>query len=199
MPNILAEVSEMRIFIITAVVFLLTLSPAFAAGDRCSDNFKINKRICCIGDYYLDIDGGDVYLYPDRHHHDEIRITDDFRLFVNGHEIDLDNEDRELVEKIHNLALDIEKQAYLIGKEGAKLGAAGAKIGIQAVAGVFKLLRFDYDSDDLEQEMEIKAEMLEAQAEILEEEAEELEDMADELEMLADRLERDIPELRDHY
>ncbi len=188
----------MRIFIITAVVFL-SLSPAMAAGDLCGDNFKINKRICYIGDYDLDIDGGDVYLYPNRHHRDEIRITDDYRLFVNGHEIDLDDEDRELVEEIHNLVLDIEKQAYSIGKEGAKLGAAGAKIGIQAVAGVFKLLRFDYDSDDLEKEMEIKAEKLEAQAERLEEQAEELEYMADELETLADRLERDIPELRDYY
>lgn len=189
----------MRVSIIAAVVFLLTLSPAMAAGNRCSDNFKINKHICCIGDYHLDIDGGDVYLYPDRHHHDEIRITDDCGLFVNGHEIDLDDEGRELVGEIYNMALDIEKQAYLIGKEGAKLGVAGAKIGIQAVAGVFKLLRFDYDSDDLEHEMEIEAEMLEARAEILEEEAEELENMADELETLVDRLEMDIPELRDHY
>ncbi|MEE9555023.1 MAG: hypothetical protein V3W18_12055 [candidate division Zixibacteria bacterium] len=188
----------MRIFITIIMLFLLSFSPAIAAGNDCSDNFSINKRICCIGDYDLDIDGGDVYLYPDRHHYDEIRITEDYRLFVNGHEIDLDDDEKELVGEIHELALDIEKQAYAIGREGAKLGAAGAKIGIQAVAGVFKLLRFDYDSEDLEEEIEYKAQKLEAQAEELEERAEDLEDMADELETLADRLERDIPEIRDN-
>ena len=186
----------MRTFIIIMAVSFIALSPAWAAGDNCRD-ISIKKDVCCIGDYDLDVEDGTVYLYLDGHRHDEIRITDDSRLFVNGREIDLDDEQKEMVKEIHDRAIDIENQAYAIAREGAKIGAAGAKIGIQAVAGIFKLIRSDYDSDDLEREMEYKTEELEAQAEKLEELADQLEDDADELERQIDKMEREFSEIRD--
>ena len=78
-----------------------------------------------------------------------------------------------------------------------KIGAAGARLGIEAIASVFKLLRWDYDSDDLEREIERKAEKIEARAERLEARAEKIEQMACELERIEEKLERQIPEMRE--
>ena len=186
----------MRTFIIVLTVFLIGLTPVYAAGDKCCD-ISIKKDICFIGDYDFDVENGNVYLYPDNRRHDEIRITDDSRLYINGREIDLDDDQRELVNEIHSLAINLENQAHDIALQGAKIGAAGAQIGIHAVAGIFKLIRSDYDSEDLESELEYKAERLEEQAEKLEELAEALEDDADELERQIEKMEREFSEIRE--
>jgi len=198
----------MRTSIIALAISILTISPTMASNDGCCGNkainiedFRIEKivshdDICRIGDYDLDVNNGLVFLYPRRGHFDKIKITGDYRLFVDGREYDLDSENKELVKQIHDLAMKIEEDASVIGREGARLGAAGAKIGIDAVAGVFRLIRSDYDSQDLEREMELKAEKLEARAARLEERATELEAKADDLERLGDKLEQQIPKLR---
>ncbi len=186
----------MRTFVISLAAFVMAFSPALAAGNKCCDVSTWND-ICDIGDYDLDIEDEAICLYPDGRHRDEIRITAEHRLYVKGQEVDLDDEQRELIKEIYIMAIDLEGRAKEIALEGAGIGAAGAAMGIQAVAGIFKLASVDYDSEDLEREMEYKAEKLEARAEELEELADKLEDDVQALETRLDRLEGEFPEIGD--
>ena len=77
------------------------------------------------------------------------------------------------------------------------IGLAGAKLGLSAVACVAKLRLDDYDSDDMEDDIEVKTEDLEKMAGKLEKKAEKIEDMADDLEKTHKKLRRSIPELGD--
>ena len=57
--------------------------------------------------------------------------------------------------------------AKMLGIEGAKIGAGGVKLGFTAIAKVVKLLSDEYDTDDLEEDLEREAEKLEKKAERL--------------------------------
>ncbi len=204
----------MRTFIIILGLSLMTFSPAAAADNDCGEYSFISKfdcRVvsydfdclpldcvprCDIGNYEMEIDDGTIILSPRSRRYSEVKITDDCRLYVNGRKVELDDEQKELVMEFHGLAVQIEEDARKIGKEGAKIGVAGAKLGIDALASVFKLLRSDYDSDDLEREIEHKAAKIEAMAEKLEARAEKIEQMACELEMIEEKMERKILEMR---
>jgi len=187
----------MKIIFMTIAVSMLALSSAGAANDSRCIYPNIEKQICCLDNFNFDVHDGNVIFRPKHDGHEKIKITDDYRLFVNGREYELNAEDKELVKEMHGLATGIEKEARKIGREGAKIGAAGAKLGLEALASVVKLLRSDYDSRDLEREMEEKAAKLESRAAELEKKARKLEDMADELDKLEMKLEQRIPELRE--
>jgi len=73
-------------------------------------------------------------------------------------------------------------------KGNRKQAVRGAKPGLEAIACVFKLLRSDYDSDDLEREIEAEADKPEAKAEKLEIKPEKIEEMAENLEDLHEDL-----------
>ncbi len=205
----------MRAVTIILILSLAAFSSAVAAeGDRCEYRV-IDKgdccivkydhgcctwdfgRACCTKNYEIDIDDGAILLSPKSRGYAKVKITDDYRLYVNGRKVELDDDQKELVKQFHDLAIQIQEDAEEIGYEGAKIGVAGAKLGVDAIASVFKLLRWDYDSDDLEREIEQKAAKLEARAERLEAKAEKIEAMADELETIEEKLERQIPELRE--
>lgn len=151
----------------------------------------------CVGNYELDIDDDVVYLIPRSKGFNKVRITADHRLYVNHEEIELSDSQKELVGEFHGLAVGLNEDAKAIGYEGAKIGAAGAKLGLEALASVVKLLRSDYDSDDLEREIEFKASKIEAKAAKLEEKADKLEEKADRLKIIEEKLEREIPQLRE--
>jgi predicted nucleic acid-binding Zn-ribbon protein len=197
----------MKTFIIAISLLPLAFSSATAGPGDCCERAKSWGRYCCferccpyIGDwsldnYDIDVDRSTIHLRPRSRGYSKARITGDCRLYVNGDRIDLDREQKELVEEFHDLVFDIRDEARSIAREGAKLGAAGASLGIQALGSVFKLLSPYYDSDDLEREMEAKASKLEARAEKIEERAERIEEMTDKLKLLEKRLERRIPEL----
>lgn len=131
----------------------------------------------------VDIDGDSIIL-TDKDSRDEVEITGEYDLYVNGKEIELNDDQRKLVKEYYELYFEIIDYAKRIGLEGARLGVEGAAIGVKAVAGVFKMLSPDYDSEDLEAELEAQADKLEAKADVLEDRAEDIEDMADELEDL---------------
>lgn len=144
----------------------------------------------------VDIEGSTLILTDERTD-DYVEISEDFELFVNGELIPVSKDEKLLLEKYYHLYFDIIDYAKRIGLEGAKIGVEGAAIGVKAVAGVFKLLREDYDSEDLEAELEEEADKLEEKAEQLEDRAKNIEDMAEVLENLHYQLGDEIEALSD--
>ncbi|MBU0984807.1 MAG: YggN family protein [candidate division Zixibacteria bacterium] len=164
-------------------------------------------------------EASDSYVTWDTYHHDDIsvkikkdgtlqirhkgrdrtrvEITSDYDLYIGGKKIVTNDRQEELLAQFYGLTMDVRVQAMEIGKEGAKIGLEGAKLGLSAIGRVFKLLSSNYDTDDLEREMERDAEKLELKAEKLEEKADQIEELVDELEYIADDLRAEIPELRE--
>jgi hypothetical protein len=204
----------MRVFIAVLILSMAAWSLAAAAGpsagkccvidkDCCGFSYdhKANTitigpdQLCCVGKYNIRIRDDDVILKPRHRRHPKVRITGDYRLYVDGDLVETNDEQKELLRDFHGLAMDMHREACKIGIEGAKIGAAGAKIGVDAIAGLFKLLSPHYDSDDLERELEAKADKIEARANELEAKADKIEQMADELEDLESELRDKIPEI----
>jgi hypothetical protein len=128
---------------------------------------------------------------------EEVRFTENGKLFINDEEIKLDDNQRALVIDFYADSREIYDQAIDIGKEGAKIGIKGAALGIDAIGSLAKLLSSDYDIEDYEKEMEAKAKRLEKQADKLEARAEKIEQMAENLEEAADRMQDAIPKIDD--
>ncbi len=176
----------------------LTCSPLLA-GERTSyhsdRHFDFDQSH--LSDVDLDIDRDGTIIIEAKHRkRQEVEITKEFELFINGDQITLDEDQRKLVEEYYLLMTDLIDQAKAIGLEGAKVGVEGAKLGLTAVGKLFKLLSPRYDTDDYEREIEDAAERLEMKAEKLEEKAEIIEDIADDLDDLAHEMRREIPEIR---
>ena len=189
------------------IVLLLTLSVAAApvsAGIRGHSNSVI----------VIDDDGDRVWreetsfdleddvliiTHEDNDARTVVEITKAYELYIDGDQVALDDSQQALVGEFYETCLGIYAEAKEIGWEGAKIGVDGAKLGLKAIGCLFKLLSPNYDSDDMERELEREAKKLEIKAEVLEERAEIIEDMADEVEDLAYEMRRKIPELRDLY
>jgi hypothetical protein len=144
----------------------------------------------------IEIEDGSILIFPKYYDDQTIEITDSYELFINGREIDLDDDQQELIEEFHTRFFALIEEAKEIGIQGAAIGLKGAGVGIAAIAGICKLIDEDYDTDDLEKELEEKTKELEEKAEELEEQAEALEDLGHELETLAIEIHDEIPEIR---
>jgi hypothetical protein len=142
----------------------------------------------------INVDMEDNTLIITSNEDDEIvmEITEDYDLYLNGKEINLNAHQQELVKRYYHQWADIIDMAVVVGKKGAKIGIQGAKLGVKAVANLFKLIRSDYDTEDYEAEIEAAAEKIEAKAEKLEIEAEVIEELAEELNEIQDELEAEI-------
>ncbi len=167
----------------------------FAGTVNAWEKHSIFHNSCVMDNVSIDIDDGSVLLISHDHDGNEVEITGDYELYINGRHIKTTEEQKELLAEYHKLVLEITDCSKKIGLEGAKIGVKGAKLGLKAIACVFKLLRSDYDSDDLEREIEAEADKLEAKAKVLEIKAEKIEDMAEDLEDLHEDLADEIPEL----
>ncbi len=182
------------------LVFIIAAAFTFAAfGDTDAEcRIKYKDHDSYLGfrddDVEVDFDDGSIIFYSDRDD-DEVEITEDYELLINGKRIKLDKDQEKLVERYYDNMEDIVDFAKELGIEGAKIGASGAKLGLDALAKVFMLLDDDYDSDDLEKEMEKAADKIERRAKKLEKKAEKIEDMADDLERTHRKLRRAVPEL----
>ena len=178
-------------YVTVSLLLIFSFTLFVHAADE--NDFK-RKYMSCIKNADLNIEDENITIYDDDN---SIEITRDYELYVNGRFVKTNTEQKRLLKEYHSAIFEIIDRAKDIGKEGAKLGIDGAKIGLKAIVGVFKLMRDDYDSGDLEEELELKAEELEEKAEELEKEAEKLEYLADNLEELHDELKEEIPELQD--
>ena len=191
----------MRILLIALLTGLLLLSAATStlAGRH------YDRRVNIQHDHFLDRhddlsfdldDGTLIITYErDRRDYSVVEFTEDYQLFIDGDEVELNDDQRELVGTFYDQSMDIVDYAKEIGWEGAKIGVEGAKLGVQAIGCLFKLLSPHYDSDDMEDEMERAAEEIEERAEVLEEKAELIEEMVEDLEDIADDMCDEIPEL----
>jgi hypothetical protein len=181
--------------ILTVSVLVLALSVIFSmdAGShrRCRDYDDGTFR-----NKHIDLEDGTLVI----EHDDEdwiVEITEDYELYVNGDRVKTDREQRKLLRSYYRDYEEIEEFAEEIGKEGAKIGLAGAKLGANAAICAAKLLLDDYDSDDMELEIEIDKEALEKMVKKIEKKADKIEDMADDFEKKHRKLRRSIPELGD--
>ena len=144
----------------------------------------------------IDIEDGDVIVeYESSDFYDIIVITENYKLYVNDKKVDLNEDQEKLVKLFYKQVKKIKKYTFSIGWEGAKIGVEGAKLGVKAIGRVIKLLSPNYDSDDLERDMERDAEAIEERAEKLEQKAEYVEELLDELDELANEMREKIPEL----
>ena len=191
----------MRILVITLLTGLLLLGTATTslAGrhyDRRGD-FHHNHFSNWDEDISFDLDDGTLIITCEqgRRELSVVEFTEDYELFIDGNEIELNDDQRELVHEFYDQSMDIVDYAKEIGWEGAKIGVEGAKLGAKAIGCLFKLLSPNYDSDDMENEIERAAENIEERAERLEEKAEFIEEMVKDLEDISDDMCDKIPEL----
>ena len=184
----------MKAVIVSFIIFIFIGSTVYGVDYKKKKHH--NHNLSVLDNVDVDIDDGSLIL-KDKKSADEVEITEEYDLIVNGKEISLNDDQQELVKDYYDLYFKIIEYAKHIGLEGARIGVEGAAIGVKAVAGVFKLLRDDYDSEDLEAELEAKSDELEAKAERLEDRAEDIEDMAEELEDLHYKLADNIEALDD--
>ncbi len=126
---------------------------------------------------------------------DEIRITPEYELFVNGRQIRLSPAQRSLLKDYYDTTFLIRAEAKYVAYEGLKIGLKGADLGLKAVGGLMKMLLTGYDEAKFEADMERAGEKLEAEAEVLEERAERIEEMAEHWEEVGEELILGIPEL----
>ena len=148
-----------------------------------------------VDDARFEFDGDEIIMSHLEAPREEIRITSDYRMFLDDDEITLTSEQRKTVEEFYLLSYTIRGEAKAIAKEGLKIGIKGAQLGLKAVGCVFKMLLTSYDEDDLDAEMEAEGDKIEAQAEKLEVRAEKLEVQLERWEDLGLQMKDQIPAL----
>jgi len=142
----------------------------------------------------IDIDGSTIFFTSD-YSDDEVEITDQYEIYLNGDRLKLTPGQQRLTEDCYETMFGILDNAGEIGLKGARVGLAGAKLGANAILKLLKVLGPGYDMDDFEREIEREADKIEARADLIERDAEVIEDMADDLENMMDRLFIEVPEL----
>ncbi len=180
---------------LSLISLALVLTMTFTAGANA-------RRLCWHDDDWtfnhksIDLEDGTLVI----EHDDEdwiVEITGDYKLYVNGERVKTDRQQKKLLRSYYRDYEDIEEFAGEIAEEGAMIGLAGARLGASAIACVAKLFIEDFDSDDVEYEIEIDTEDLEKLVKKLEKKAGKIEDMADDLEKTHKKLRKSISELED--
>ena len=184
----------LAIVLIVAVVFVS------AGQSEAGRRYKSHRGISGMGflpeDVSLDFDDGALTYYSDEYD-ETVEINEDGEIYVNNRRVKTDKHQEKLAEKYYEQMEDIIELAKEIGIEGAKLGVGGAKIGVKAVMSAVMLVLEDYDSYDLEEDLEKEAEKLERKAKKLEKKAEKIEDMADDFGRTHRKLRKAVPQLNE--
>lgn len=183
--------------ILIALIAVLLLFPAANAADlKCRNHVNRSFGTVWSNDHVdIDLDDGTIILKRQGRSKDRVEITENYELFVNEEQIDLDEDQQKLVKEFYDGSIALIDTAAQIGIEGAKIGLSGAALGLKAIGGVFKMIFTEYESEDFEDDMEDQAEEIEDRAEELEERAEELEDMAENVADVFYDMRREIPEI----
>ena len=145
-------------------------------------------------DVEVSLDDGSIMFTHDEPD-EKVEITEEYELIVNGRAVPLNHSQHRLVEKYYDCFSDVTGEAALIAKDAAKIGARGAKLGVCAIFGVLKLLSPDYDSKDLEVDLNLKADKIERMAERIEKRGAKLEKRAESLKCMHGELRHEIDEL----
>lgn len=175
------------------IILLLFVSVSFSSiwHDEKKDNF-----LAVYEDIDVSITNGSITLTCKYDNSEYLEITDKYDLYLNGKRVPLDEDQKKLVADYYDLLSSIIEYAKVIGLESVHIGVVGAKIGLKALAGVMKVLFTEYESEDLEDDLEGEEEKIEEMARDLEDKAEDLEHLATSLEEQHERLRREIPQIR---
>ncbi len=184
----------MKKFIQMSFIILMGISVLFAYDGKKHKHFNFPGHTT-LENVSVDMDDGTLIITSREDEELVMEITDDYDLYLNGEEIETNNDQRKIVKRYYHQWVDIVDMAKNIGIKGAKIGLEGAKLGMKAVVNLFKLMRADYDSDDYEAEIEAEAEKIEAKAEKIEIEAEEIDELVEDFEDLQKELEEEIKEI----
>lgn len=185
-------------FLVAMVALAALALPAgpAAAGHRHGEKHRISVGHDHDGQQ-VDLEDGWLLFRHDDHPREEVAISADGDLEVNGEAVRVDARDREALREFHLGFVEILDSATALGEEAAEVGVAGAALGAKALAKVIRLLDEDYDEADLEREMDAEEAKIEAVAAKLEAKGEAIEELADEWEADGRALKRRIPELRE--
>lgn len=183
----------MKKAILSLLIIFLGLSILSAHGPKKRHH---ERSISCLEHIDIDMDDGTLILKPRENDDVVVEITHDYRLYVDGDRIYLNDKQERIVKRYYDLFGELLESAKRVGIEGAKIGLRGAAIGLEALAGLCKLIDDDYDQEDLERELEIEADKLKIKAEELKYQAEELKEVAEELEDIHDEFVEEIPQVR---
>jgi len=145
-------------------------------------------------DVEVSLDDGSI-TFTEEETDETVRITEEYELIVDGRTVHLDHNQQRLVEKYYDRFSDLTEDAIELGKDAAKIGVDGAKLGVHALIGALKLLSSDYDSDDLEVDLDLKGDKIERMAERIEKRGARLEKKAESLKRLHGQLRHEIREL----
>jgi len=186
MRNILVLVSLVFAVspILTADDLKITIDdPGFRLKIEFDDNCKLFRK------------HGDIIVQSEDE--EEVAISEDGELWVNGHKVRVRRSERKLLIEYHELAMSLLDRCEDIAEQGVKLGLKGAVLGIKAATGVFKILLPGYSTEDYEKDVEKAAKKLEKKAEKIEDKGDKLQAMSEQLQDIHDELREKIKELDD--
>ena len=184
---------------ILVVMMLFTITSAIQAKHSKHDytrNTKIGFDGFTLDNINIDFDDKNLVV-TNTDENTSFKIDKKYELYINGSYVPTTPEQKILTKEMYTSIDLIVEEAKGIGWDGAKIGAEGAKLGFHAILCVFKLISPNYDTDDLENEIDMKASQLEKKAKKIERRAEHIEDMARDLELLSNKMREEIPELQE--
>jgi hypothetical protein len=180
----------------TLSVLLLLLSVSFAADGKWSDCKAHIHDAGFMEDVTINFDDDALLISWQEEPDETVEITGDYELYVNGKHIRTNKHQKELLRIYYDDMARLVQEAERIGIQGAALGVKGAEMGVIAATKALKVIFTDYDSDEMEEELEREAEKLERKAKKLESRADKLEEMVEELEDTHRELKDNIEDLR---
>jgi len=118
-------------------------------------------------------------------------ISEDYDLFVKGKKVNVNEDQRKLLEEYYEAQYELFSSRNLIGAKGIEIGMQSAGLALKAVGGAFVVMASGFDekkSQEFEDAMEYEAEKIEDKANELEEHAENFENQI----LIVNRTERKI-------
>jgi len=181
--------------IVTLSVLLLLLSVSYSADGKWSNCKAHIHDAGFMEDVTIDFDDDALLISWQDDLDEKVEITGDYELYVNGKHIQTNKHQKELLRIYYDEMVELVQEAERIGMQGAALGVKGAEMGVIAATKALKVIFTDYDSEEMEEELEREAEKLEKKAKKLESRADDLEEMVEDLENIHIELKENISEL----
>jgi hypothetical protein len=185
----------MKIYTYSIITCLFLFSILTAAVDHGIKSEHQKYHFECWENFNINVKGSDVVINHYGSDNCVIEITRDGELFIDGEKVKTDRKSRKLLENYNQQMRSLISSAEKIGCEAMKIGGKGAQLGLEAVSGILEVMCTDLEMEDLEYQLEKKADKIERQAKKLEDKAEELEAQAAELEDVHEQLKSRISEL----
>ncbi len=185
-----------RLFLI--LCFVILIFPLVSADDETCQRFRSHDHnYAHLEDVSIETDVDVVIIRHNDHGSVSVKIAHGDELYIDGHRVELDQQQQKLVGKYYKRVMEMTEYAEDIGLAGAEVGIEGAKVGLRAAGKALSLIFTDYDEEDFEREINRETKKIEAKAAKLEDKADKLEEMASELEDLQEQLKEEIPALHD--